>query len=278
MLFYIYFVISELKLMYKKETPFDMFAIFIFLNLPFYTLIATLCPVILLIGGWDPIYLVLYTGYYHYVQKVRKNILVDNITHSIFKLIGFSITFADSQCVGIIMRNFILLTCGLASSFLRLLNKCVSYRACRHAYLLYHNMYMCYSIVSKFANSIVGLYVVFSVVSVLAGTRTTIQALKTESFVMGVMGVSITVLFVIVSIFSFEVGEFILGTSSGALKRWKHQSKILGRLLLYKCIVATQPILLRLGGIHRGVINVQMEKEYFNVVLNVVMNVVIISN
>ncbi len=264
--------------MYKKEKPLDLFALLIFLNLPFYTLLTTFCPIILLIGGWDPIYLLLYTAYQKCLQNGDIKSLSDKLICNFFKLTGFMITLATAQCVAVIMRNFVTLNCGMASSFLRLLDKCASYPACRHAHVLYQNIYMCFVIVSKFANTIVGLHVAFSIVTVIASTRTTIQALKTGDVVMGMMGVSVPLLFVIVSICVFAVGRFVLDTSSEALNRWKYQSKILGRPLLYKCLVATQPIVLRLGSVHRGILNVHMEMEYLNVVLNVVVNVVILSN
>lgn len=271
------FLISEVKLIIRNEKPFDLFGLIIFVNLPLYVVVSTLLPFFLMYFEWDPVYLGLNFLYPKYFTKLRTRLL-DIGFQIIFKLVGFTITTAASQCTAVVMRNYILLTNGMASSFFRLLEKCVSYPACRYAFLLYNNIYVCYSIVVEFSNSMCGLQIITSILVIIVSTRSTIIALKTGSVIMGVIGIFVIFFSLIVSHCVFTIGRFVFETTTESLRRWKFQAKVLGRPLLFKNLVAIQPIMIRLGSLHRGVISVKMEIDYLNVVLSVIVNVVILNN
>lgn len=261
----------------RKEIPFDLFGLIILVNLPLYVVVSTLLPFFLMYFEWDPLYLVLSFIYQKCCTPLRTQLL-DTGFQIVFKLAGFIITSAASQCTAVVMRNYILLTNGMASSFFRLLENCVSYPACRHALLLYSNIYVCYTIVVEFSNSICGLQIITSILVIIVSTRSTIIALKTGSIIMGGIGIFVILFSVIASHCVFTIGRFLFETTTKSLRRWKFQAKVLGRPLLYKNLVASQPIMIRLGSLHRGVISVKMEIDYLNVVLSVIVNVVILNN
>lgn len=265
--------------MFNGQIQLDSFGLLCVGALTFYTLFPYLSSLIMLLGHWDPLYLSLSSVFISSTKFPEGEVLIQTL-NLFFKLLGFLNTFAATQCVSVVMRNFVLLTVGMGGSFINLLFQLTLAPLTRHTLVMYKSMDVAFAIVKPLAEKISTFFLAIAMTVFVIGCMALLHAYEIEDHLLSNYSLTVTCCFILVVDFVCNAGAFLHVNSTEILSKWGMSVRGKWRkegVFLSKCVRACRKVTLRVNSLER-IINREMKLQYLNSALNNVATCAVVIN